>query len=184
MDKKNRLIILMTFLLIYFAGCSNKSDYEEQLPEIVFICDVDYSQIRSEGETQYITTFFDKNGNLYITSDPAVCTLGFKELVEKYSRGDLDGKIELLKSCDSSLIEDNYRKLREAALNEDVSIEYPDLLPDVQSVRTNWYGIIYGDDGNLESFILHSKYRMGDYYSKSDIVNSIYEWYIETSQLQ
>lgn len=100
----------MIFLLLCFAGCLDKSDYQEQLPEIVFICDEDYSQIRSEGETQYITTFFDKNGNQYITSDSAVCTLGFKELIEKYSQGDLDEKIELRTSCNSSLIEDNYRK--------------------------------------------------------------------------
>lgn len=62
----------MSFLLIFFAGCQNKSDIKDELPEIVFICSTDYSQIRSEGETQYEKTFIDKNGNKYVTSDPAV----------------------------------------------------------------------------------------------------------------
>lgn len=133
-------------------GCQNKSDNEEQLPEIVFICHADYSRIRLEGETQYVKTFIDKNGNKYTTSDSEVNKSEFKELIEKYSRGDLDDKIELLTSYDSSLIEENYKKLREVALNEDVSIQYPELYPDVQSEEINWYGIICGNDGNLEKF--------------------------------
>lgn len=174
----------MSFLLICFTGCQNKSDIEEELPEIVFIRSTDYSQIRSKGETQYVRTFIDKNGNKYVTSDPAVTQLGFKELIEKFSQGDLNDKIELLTSYDNSLIEENYKKLREVALNEDVSIQYPELYPDVQSEEINWYGIIYGKDGNLEYILLHKKERMTNCYSKNEIVNSIYEWYIETFQIQ
>ena len=44
----------MSFWLICFAGCQNKSDIERKLPEIIFICSTDYSQIRSERETQYV----------------------------------------------------------------------------------------------------------------------------------
>ena len=44
-----------------------------------------------------------------------------------YSQGDLDDKIELLTSYDNFLIEENYKKLKEVALNEDVSIQYPEL---------------------------------------------------------
>lgn len=184
MIKKYRLIIFMSFLLMCFTGCQNKSDIEEELPEIVFICSADYSQISLEGETQYVRTFIDKNGNKYVTSDPAVTQLGFKELIEKFSQGDLDDKIELLTSYDNSLIEENYKKLRETALNEDVSIEYPEFYPDVQLEKINSYGIIYGKDDNLEYILLHKKERMRDCYSKNEIVNSIYEWYIETFQIQ
>ncbi len=53
--------------------------------------------------------------------------LGFKELIAKYSQGGLDDKIELLTSYDNFLIEENYKKLKEVALNEDVSIQYPEL---------------------------------------------------------
>lgn len=60
----------MSFLLICLTGYQNKQDIEEGLPEIVFIRSTDYSQIRSEGETQYVRTFIDKNGNKYETSDP------------------------------------------------------------------------------------------------------------------
>lgn len=117
----------MSFWLICFAGCQNKSDIERKLPEIIFICSTDYSQIRSERETQYVITFIDKNGNKYVTSDPTVARLGFKELIAKYSQGGLDDKIELLTSYDNFLIEENYKKFKEVALNEDVSIQYPEL---------------------------------------------------------
>ena len=179
MKKKFWVYLLVLLLVSCISACS-----KEELPEIVFICSADYSQISSEGETQYVKTFIDKNGNKYMTSDPAVTKLGFKELIEKYSQGDLDDKIEFLTRYDNSLIEDNYKKLREVALNEDVSIEYPKFYPDVQSEKINWYGIIYGKDGKLEYILLHKKERMINCYSKNEIVNSIYEWYIETFQIQ
>lgn len=184
MIKKYRWIICMSFLLICFTGCQNKPDIEEELPEIVFIRSADYSQVSTEGEAQYVRTFIDKKGNKYMTSDPAVIQLGFKEFIEKYSQGDLDDKIELLASYDNSLIKENYKKLREAALNEDVSIEYPEIFPDVEAEEINWYGIIYGKDSNLEAILLHRKQSMTNCYSKNEIVNSIYEWYIETFQIQ
>lgn len=177
MVKKSRLILFLVLFVLSFAGCSQKSDYEEQLPEIVFICITDNSEISKEIEIQY--SFVDKNGNQYVTSDPVVTELGIEKFIEKYSKGDLDGKIELLKNFDSSLIEDNYKKIRKAALNEDVSLKNHDYYLDVQSVCIRWYGIIYGNDGNLEIITLHEQHS-GDTYSKSDSVNSIYEWYIET----
>lgn len=109
MKKAIAKLLIMPLLVLLLVGCGNS--LAENIPEIVFMCFTDYSDLASfpySPNPLYTMTFLDENGNLYFTDDSYVCKFGYKELLTEYEAGNLEGKIEFLTSCDTDVLTEKY----------------------------------------------------------------------------
>lgn len=170
-------VILLFCILFCLTGCNKQGDGGEaslNMPEIVFMNTIDYNN----GKGVSALTFYDRNGNHYISADEAVCRMSYRELVNEYAAGKLESKIELHTSCDVNELYANYKKLCEAVADGEYAIEDPEVLPDVEANICNWYGFYYDKDGELKRLCIHKEERLTHLYSENEQVNEIYEWYI------
>lgn len=153
-----------------------------RMPEIVFLDRTDYSEVWEGDEIQRAITFYDKNGNHYVSENQYVCSLSVEELVREYAAGNLDDKIEYHTSCDVGELRKNYQKLYRLGKNKKLDIVHPEMMPDVQDINVNWYGIYYNRAGQLEVIHIHERTRDTHCYANDKRANEIYEWYIGTFQ--
>lgn len=173
-------LLVISLLVVLLVGCGSSST--KQIPEIVFMCFTDYSDLISFPYTPdplYKMTFLDKNGNLYFTDNPYVCKLKYKELVTEYEAGNLEGKIEFRTSCDENVLAEKYKELLKVAANKEYEIVYPELIPEVVDVRIHWYGIFYDKDGEPHFIDLHRKEYSINLDSNDETANALYKWYAE-----
>lgn len=159
------------------------ADDPSQMPDIVFFNIIDYKESAPDGEYESAMTFYDKNGNHYVT-DAAygsyICGLKYEELISEYAAGNLDNKITLHTSCDVNELFENYRKLCELSKNDDYEILYPEAVPAVEANEEFWYGFCYDESGELRALKIHEKGAGGHYDTNDERANEIYEWYIGT----
>lgn len=181
MKKAIGKLLIISLLVALLVGCGNGST--KQIPEIVFMCDIDYSEIRDSGKL-YATTFIDKNGNLYFTDDSYVCSLKYDELITEYAAGNLEGKIKLQTSCNADVIAEKYKELLEVAANKEYELMYPGTYPDVLDIRITWYGIFYDKKGVLDRIELHVRMSATSIDSNDETANELYRWYTETSPVE
>lgn len=178
--KYKKALILLSLVFVFLTGCGNN---QQEVPAIVFMCDMDFSRIASEGDpVEYVVTFVDKNGNQYISTDSSIYEMRSERLVAEYAEGNLEGKLELRNTCDVNTLMEKYKMLQKVASNKKYEIIEPDdmeLLPDVESEVINWYGLLYDKDGTLNRIHLHCVDRTRHNYSNDDRANEIYEWYVE-----
>lgn len=197
---KKIIFTIFTCILVCMMGCGNKYDGGNQndsrsestnsditkavkdvskLPDIVFINTITYAETSNEEEPQLGITFYDKNGNHYVSTDAYVCSLDFQQLVQEYAAGKLSEKISYHTSCDIEELVENHDKL--CKLSEDgVEIVYPESGPDVLANYEVWYGLYYDQSGNIQALKIHEKDGHGDHYADDEQVNEIYEWYLDT----
>ena len=182
---KNELVLGFIFALL-LTGCGNNAVGDpSQMPDIVFMSIVDYTEIMQEGEMQYAITFYDKNGNHYVSDDSYgsyICGLQYEELVGQYAAGELDDKIILHTTCDVDELFENYKKLCEVSQNKDYEILYPEAVPAVESIKIKWYGLYYDKSGELHVLEIHEKQYGMDFEANDERANEIYDWYIGTFQ--
>ena len=197
MSKKNVLIILIC-ILTCMVGCGKKyegnsqndgssenahltieKEENSQLPDIVFMNTIMYAETSNDDEPESGITFYDKNGNHYISTDEYVCSLDFEQLVQEYAEGKLSEKICYHTTCEIEELVKNYDKL--CKLSEDgFEIVRPESGPDVLANYEVWYGLCYDQDGNLQVIKIHERDGHGDHYADDEQVNEIYEWYLGT----
>lgn len=175
-------------------GCGNSKDSENstyiindplRMPDIVFMNINDSTEIAQEGEMQYAITFYDKNGNHYVSDDSYdsyICNLQYEELVSQYATGELDDKIILHTSCDVNELFENYQKLYEISQNEEYEILYPEAVPAVESIKIKWYGLYYDKNEELHMLENHERRYGKDFEANDERANEIYNWYIGTFQ--
>ncbi len=179
---KKFLALLSAVLL--FSGCWNsvKTDpANKDLPAIVFLARYDISEIidPEEAESQNIPvtslSFFDKNGDYYVSDDPSVNALDNFKLLAEYEKGSLSEKIRFVKSVGADFTAEQYKTLRKVCLKEDPEIVYPEYVPAVQAERSSWYGFYLGKSGELQTQIIHSKGNMTQFYTNSEKLNEVYK---------
>lgn len=115
-------VCLLLAVSTILVGCGNNRDESSfayvaddpsQMPDIVFFDIIDYKASAPDGEYESAMTFYDKNGNHYVT-DAAygsyICGLKYEELISEYAAGNLDDKITLHTSCDVNELFENSRK--------------------------------------------------------------------------
>lgn len=184
---KNELVLGFIFVLL-LTGCGNNAVGDpSQMPDIVFMNIADYTEIAQEGEMQYAITFYDKNGNHYVSDDSYgsyICSLQYEELVSQYAAGELDDKIILHTTCDVNELFENYKKLCEVSQNKEYEILYPEAVPAVESIKIKWYGLYYDKSGELHVLEIHEKQYGMDFEANDERANEIYDWYIGTFQKQ
>ena len=62
-------------------------------------------------------TFYDREGNHYVSSDQYGCSLSIEQLIKEYSEGKISDKISYHMSCDKDELIENYQKL--SKINKD-----------------------------------------------------------------
>ena len=157
-------------------------DDPSQMPDIVFFNIINYIESTQDVEYESAMTFYDKNGNHYISDDSYVIGLKYEELISEYAAGELDDKITFHTTCDVDELFENYRKLCEVSKNKEFGILYPEAVPAVMANKEYWYGLYYDKTGALQPVKIHEKGEGGHYESNDDRANEIYDWYIGTFQ--
>lgn len=177
-------IVIVAALFIAIIGIYNYRliNKAPQVPDIVFLNIVNYTQVSNE--KTYAMSFYDKNGVHYITDDPGVLRLDFEKLVQDYRDGKLNDKITYHMTCNVDELNENYKKLCKVSKNNELRIIYPDIYPQIQAVRTTWYGLYYDTDGKIKSILLHEEDQAGHHDTNDEMANEIYNWYIGTFQKQ
>lgn len=189
-----KLLVIIFPAILVLCACGKEGSNvahtvndPSQMPDIVFMNICDYTEISEEGDEQYAITFYDKNGNHYVSDDSYgsyICSLKYEELISEYAAGNLDDKITFHTTCDVNELFENYRKLCEVSKNEDYEILYPEAVPAVESIKIKWYGLYYDKKGELHTLQIHEKRYGEDFESNDERANEIYNWYIGTFQKQ
>lgn len=186
-NKKNFFIMIILGSML--MGCGNGENTSgftvsepSQMPDIVFMDIIDYTETAQEGDNQFAITFYDKNGNHYTSNDAYVCGLKYEELVTEYAAGNLKDKITFHTTCDVDELFENYQKLCEVSENKEFEIIYPEAIPTVQANRISWYGIYYDKDGEMQIQKIQESGAGGRYEANDEQANEIYNWYIGTFQ--
>lgn len=185
------IILLMTLIL---CACGKEGDNvahtindPSQMPDIVFFDIINYKASAPDGKYESAITFYDKNGNHYVSDDTYgsyICGLKYEELISEYATGNLDDKIIFHTTCDVNELFENYQKLCELSRNKDYGILYPEAVPAVEANEILWYGLYYDKSGELHALKIHERGAGGDYESNDERANEIYNWYIGTFQKQ
>ena len=191
----NRIMIILCLLLTVSTisvGCgydhdgsssAHVADDPSQMPDIVFFNMINYKESAPDGQYESAMTFYDKNGNHYVT-DAAygsyICGLKYEELISEYASGNLDDKIVFHTSCDVDELFANYQKLCELSQNKDCRILYPEAVPAVEANEEFWYGLYYDKAGELHALKIHERGAGGNYEANDERANEIYDWYIGT----
>ena len=165
------------------SGSVHVADDPSQMPDIVFFNIIDYKASAPDGEYESAMTFYDKNGNHYVTNadyGSYICGLRYEELISEYATGNLDDKITLHTSCDVNELFENYQKLCALSQNKDCEIVYPEMIPAVEANEEFWYGFYYDGAGELHALKIHERGAGGDYEANDERANEIYDWYIAT----
>lgn len=180
--KKFFCVILSLISLTCIGGCSEQAT---EMPDIVFICRTNhYYEDNGNAEYgKYLVTFWDKNGDYYMTDYNSLCELPFDKLTEKFVAGD-EHFIELQQKCDVKELEENHRVICGLADNNDYGLKYPEVLPDVMDDRKGWYGLYYNAEGELCSVVIHSYECMTHIYANDERANNVYEWYMESIKIK
>lgn len=153
-----------------FTGCgSGEKSSDHRLPAVLFIYSL-YGQGSAERR------FCDSEGNYYLVLKEELCYLSFAELADKYSSGDIDSDIKLLRICNKDELEKMYQKLLRASAAKDKGLEKPGELPAVDAPYKRWSGICYDDKGELTEVLLHENRCMTDLNSYNRDINDIYGW--------
>lgn len=189
---KNRVnaFIAGLFLIILFAVCWYYSSFAftvkdlDQMPEIIFTCYTDNSELSEYGELPDEMTFLDRNGNMYFTDDPWVCGMGYQKRLEEFAAGNLDDRIRLVGSCDTDELLDKCKLLAKAAANREYEIVLPEIGINALTERVTWNGFYYGRDGEICDIILHEGYREDSHFANDDRATEIYVWYETLSEVK
>ena len=143
MKLRYRRILCVLFITILLCACGKEdgnsartADDPSQMPDIVFFNIIDYKESAPDREYESAMTFYDKNGNHYVTYaayGSYICDLKYEELISEYVAGNLNDKITFHTSCDVNELFENYRKLYELSKNKDYEILYPEAVPAVEA---------------------------------------------------
>lgn len=165
------------------SSSAHVADDPSQMPDIVFFNVINYKASASDGHYESAMTFYDKNGNHYVTDTAYgsyICGLKYEDLISEYAAGNLDDKIAYHTSCDVNELFENYQKFCEVSQNKDYEIMYPEAIPAVEANEEFWYGLYYDEAGELHSLKIHERGAGGNYEANDERANEIYDWYIGT----
>lgn len=197
---KKSISIILICILVCLLGCGNKDDSDgkksggdgnvglnegreaedaSQMPDIVFMNTIRFEETYSGEEPKSTITFYDKNGNHYVSTDEYVCSLLFEQLICEYAEGKLSDKISFHTSCDTAELLENYNKLCKLS-RDGFEIVHPEMGPDVLANHEVWYGFYYDQEGNIRFLRIHERNEHGDHYADDERANEIYEWYLGT----
>lgn len=190
--RKLLAIILPAILVLCACGKEGSNvvhtiNDPSQMPDIVFFNIINYKASAPDGEYESAMTFYDKNGNHYVSDNSYgsyICGLKYEELISEYAAGNLDDKITFHTTCDVNELFENYQKLCELSHNKDYEILYPEAVPAVEANEEFWYGLYYDKAGELHAWKIHERGAGGDYEANDERANEIYNWYIGTFQKQ
>ncbi len=90
-SKRNKVLFVSIVFAMLLIGCASDKDMShyartiynpEDMPEIVFLCFIDYKDIADEGDLLYEMIFYDNKGNIYFSDDREVCLSEYKMMIK------------------------------------------------------------------------------------------------------
>jgi hypothetical protein len=167
---------MMAFIMCILVACGKNSKYDTEygvMPSIVFLC------MNTSEDGDVSLTFWDKNGDYYSCADNDITTSYFDELIEKFNSGE-GNFTKHEQTSDIKQLQNNYETILEIADDADYKIVYPDVLPDVEAGRINWYGLYYNSEGEVCYLLIHREECMTQIYANDERANDIYRWYMDS----
>lgn len=160
-------------------GTESASQYAQadlDIPEIVFVKSVDYSDVRdTEPLVEYV--FYDKNGDVFFTDDSEIASMTYAQILEKYQDGSISDKLTKVKTInDPEPLKKCINDLQAVLNNSEYQIIHPEYGPDVLSQTTWWQGLYYDENHELKSIILLMNDNFGDHVANDTRAGEIVEF--------
>jgi|GEM_PF-1439892 len=187
-SKLKKVLFINILLVMIFTGCANDKDTSryaqtiykpEDMPEIVFSCVTDYSEVAEKGDVIYEIVFFDNKGNIYFSNDQDVFESGYEDRIKAFKEGKYDNKMSLIGTCDVNELFKNYRKLCKISKMDNYKLIYPEEQITDPDVNIYWYGIYYNRTKEIEILTLHDRNTDGNHEANDERATQIYEWFEE-----
>lgn len=155
---------------------SQNTQIDSEIPEIVFIKVVDYSQVRdTEPLVEYV--FYDKSGDVFFTDDSGIANMTYVQILEKYQDGSISGKLTKVKTIeDQEGLQECINDLQSVLNNDEYQIVHPEFGPDVLWQTTWWQGLYYDNNHELKSITLQMNDNYGDHIANDSRAGEIVEF--------
>ncbi|MBP3459816.1 MAG: hypothetical protein J6K58_11470 [Lachnospiraceae bacterium] len=196
-------VILISIIMICCVGCESPGNIQDEtgvdtseIPCIVYLVRTDtYDLVQEEFVGKWNLAFYDSDGNFYLSDDPDVLDMDNETLIVEYEAGRLNDKIQLSASCDAAILAEQYAKMHNIYLKEQLEIVYSEEknleivaeLSRRSSSLTNcstWYGFYADENGDIQYQIIHKRVSNVQVYTDNESVNEIYDWLQEVSEEQ
>lgn len=193
--KRIMSVILMSVILICCVGCGGQDNMQvetgvnaSETPGIVFLVRTNlYDSVQGEyvSVKKFRVGFYDRDGNFWLSDDPDVLDMDNETLIDEYEAGRLTDRIQLSAGCDADIIGEQYTKMRDIYLKEQLELETAASVEvNLESLTrsssdllcSTWYGFYMDENGTMQYQIIHQKKPEGDFYTDNDTVNEIYDW--------
>lgn len=183
--------------MICCVGCESPSNIQDETgvnigetPCIVFLVRTDlYDFVQEEFVGRIRLGFYDSDGNFYLSTDPDLLDMDNKTLIDEYEAGRLTDRIQLSASCDADILAEQYAKMHNIYLKEQIEIVDSEEENFELVIRSNsliecstWYGFYADENGDIQYQIIHKREASEDFYADNDSVNEIYDWLREVLQ--
>ncbi|HAJ97894.1 MAG TPA: hypothetical protein DCO72_09185 [Ruminococcus sp.] len=189
-----KLFLLFPMITMLLVGCSANNpkirdpELKVKCPDIVFLNKISYNPY-SNSDSDYLITFFDKDGNYYSTTDTEICQLSFPELVERFQKGDKRFE-KRPQTCDVGELEKNYisvyHEICESQIaGNKIELDEPMEFPAVEADSWSTYMLYYATDGTetIDAQIIHANKCMTNIETNNSTVNSAYGWYQDSVRM-
>lgn len=148
----------------------------------------------NEHDVPYYSSASDTNDHNALrtridTADPDLLDMDNKTLIDEYEAGRLTDRIQLSASCDADILAEQYAKMHNIYLKEQIEIVDPEeenfelfLRSSSLIACSTWYGFYADENGDIQYQIIHKREATEDFYTDNDSVNEIYDWLREVLQ--
>jgi hypothetical protein len=158
---------------------SESQDVETQLPPVIFMKYISYTNASEEDEPGSSVSFFANDGSYYVSSDTMLAEMYPNEIVEEFEKGTLSDHITLHTQCEQDELKEKYLQISDIITSGDFQIIDPAIGPDVEASTVIWYGVYYDENGEFKYRMIHQTDAMGEHISDNDTLNEVYAWLLE-----
>ncbi|MBP3459815.1 MAG: hypothetical protein J6K58_11465 [Lachnospiraceae bacterium] len=188
-------VILISVIMICCVGCESQGNMQDETgvntsetPSIVFLVRTNiYDSVQGEyvSVKKFRLGFYDHDGNFWLSDDPDVLDMDNETLIDEYEAGRLTDRIQLSASCDADILAEQYAKMRDIYLNEQLELKIADSEEvNLESLTrsssdllcSTWYGFYVDENGDMQYQIIHQRKLEEEFDTDNDSVNEIYDW--------
>ena len=156
---------------------------ETELPPVVFLKYVSFTDITEEGAPKASVSFFSKDGNHYISNDGTLSAMYPNIIAAEFEKGSLQEHITPHTQCEPDELKEEYLKVSNVIISGNFQIIDPTEGPDVEADTVIWYGVYYDESGELQYRLIHKKDAIGEHISDNNDLNEVYAWLLEHEKL-
>ena len=155
---------------------SEGQEVETQLPPVIFMKYVSYTNASEEDIPGSSVSFFANDGSHYVSIDTTLAEMYPNKVAEEFEKGTLSDHITLHTQCEQDELKEKYLQVSDVITSGDFQIIDPTIGPDVETSTVIWYGVYYDENGELQYRLIHQKDAMGEHLSDNGDLNEVYAW--------